>query len=265
MLRVEGVTKAYPSRGGGQVLALEQVGFAPAPGSLTAVVGPSGSGKSTLLFTAAGLSRPDAGRVLLGETDVYALSSAGRAALRRTDVGYVFQTFNLVPYLTCEENVALPALLAGRRRAPALGAARGLLGRVGLASRSRHRPAELSVGERQRVAIARSVVNGPQVLLADEPTGNLDPVSAAAVLGLLREIAAEGRTVVLVTHDPGIAGAADVILELNAGRVVGLRDPRVGQIAHASWSDARDGGRAHGGGSDDQESREPAAAVRTAS
>jgi putative ABC transport system ATP-binding protein len=226
MLRVEGISKSFKTRGGSEVCALQAVDFAPEPGSLVAVVGPSGSGKSTLLFTAAGLSRPDGGRVLVGDTDLYALSASGRAALRRTEIGYVFQTFNLVPYLSCEENVALPARLAGRTRADALSGARSILERVGLASRARHRPAELSVGERLRAAIARSIVNAPKLVFADEPTGNLDPVAAARVVDLLLELAADGSTVVMVTHDPGIAKLADRVVELRAGRIADVGTSR---------------------------------------
>jgi len=226
MLRIEGVSKSFKAPGGMDVSALHAVDFAPEPGSLVAVVGPSGSGKSTLLFTAAGLSRPDSGRVFVGNTDLYALSASGRAALRRTEIGFVFQTFNLVPYLSCEENVALPARLAGRNRVDALAAARMILERVGLASRARHRPAQLSVGERQRVAMARSVVNAPKLAFADEPTGNLDPVAASGVVDLLLELAADGRTVVMVTHDPAIASLAHRVVELRVGRIAEIRNSR---------------------------------------
>jgi putative ABC transport system ATP-binding protein len=186
---------------------------------VVAVVGPSGCGKSTLLFTAGGLSHPDGGRVLLGSTDIYLLDAGERAALRRSEIGFVFQTFNLVPYLDCVDNVALPARLAGRTSAEAQAAALAMLERLGMASRARHRPAELSVGERQRVGIGRALVNGPKVLLADEPTGNLDPAAAQGVMDLFLEIAAEGRTVMVVTHDPRVAAMGDRVVHLRAGRM----------------------------------------------
>jgi putative ABC transport system ATP-binding protein len=226
MLRVESVSKGFTARKSAEVRALDGVDLAVDPGELVAVVGPSGSGKSTLLFTAAGLSRPDAGRVTVGGADLYAIPASKRSALRRTEIGLVFQTFNLVPYLTCEENVALPAMLAGRTRRDALAASRALLERLGLAARARHRPAELSVGERQRVAIGRSVINSPKLILADEPTGNLDPVTSAGVVDLLLELAADGRAVVMVTHDPVIAQLANRVVELTAGRVTDIRERR---------------------------------------
>jgi ABC-type lipoprotein export system ATPase subunit len=226
MLQLQSVSKIHSAPGGGEVRALDGADLVAQRGELVAVVGPSGSGKSTLLFTAAGLSRPDTGKVLVGDTDVYALDSSGRAALRRNDIGYVFQTFNLVPYLSCAENVALPALLAGRSKREALAAAGKMLERLGMSQRARHRPSDLSVGERQRVAIGRSVINSPGLVLADEPTGNLDPVNAAGVVDLLLELAADGRAVVMVTHDPRISEVAHRVVELRAGRVVDVRERR---------------------------------------
>jgi putative ABC transport system ATP-binding protein len=190
------------------------------------IVGPSGSGKSTLLFAMGGLSEPTTGEVRLGDRSIYALDVAGRAALRRTDIGFVFQTFNLVPYLDCLENVALPAVLAGRPRAQALAASAAMLERLGLSARARHQPAQLSVGERQRVGIGRALVNGPKLLLADEPTGNLDPALAESVLGLLLELRAGGQTIAMVTHDPRLAARADRVVALERGRVVDERRGR---------------------------------------
>lgn len=217
MVRVENVAKSFPAPGGGEVEALRTMTFRVEPGELVAVVGPSGSGKSTLLYAMGGLSAPTAGQIYVGETRVYDLGVEERAALRRNEIGYVFQTFNLVPYLTCEENVALPALLAGRPRAEAREAAADILGRLGLAARRRHRPAQLSVGERQRVGIGRAMVNGPRLLLADEPTGNLDPASADHVVDLLGELNDEGLTVVMVTHDLRLAERTRRVLRLAAG------------------------------------------------
>jgi putative ABC transport system ATP-binding protein len=217
MIRVENLTKSFAAPGGGEVHALAGVTLWIDRGEFVAIVGPSGSGKSTLLFAMGGLATPTAGHVFLGETRVYDLDREARAALRRTEVGFVFQTFNLVPYLTCLENVALPALLAGRPRAEAFEAATRVLERLGMSARRNHRPAQLSVGERQRVGIGRALVNGPRVLLADEPTGNLDPATADQVMGLLRELNAEGQTIVMVTHDLRLADQAGRIVRLRSG------------------------------------------------
>ena len=220
MVQLQAVSKSFRSPGGEPVRALDDVSFTPVPGSLVAIVGPSGSGKSTLLLTAAGLSRPDSGRVFVAGTDLYTLSAAKRAVLRRSTIGVVFQTFNLIPYLTCEENIVLPARLAGHSSASARAKAQILLERVGLSARARHRPAQLSVGERQRVAIARSVVNDPQVVFADEPTGNLDEAAASNVIDLLAQIAADGKTIVMVTHDLAMARRAHRVVALRQGKLV---------------------------------------------
>jgi putative ABC transport system ATP-binding protein len=225
------VSKTFPAPGGGVVRALDRVNLHVARGEFLAVVGASGSGKSTLLFTIGGLSAPTSGRINVGETPVYDLGPGGRAALRRKDVGFVFQTFNLVPYLTTLENVMLPALLSGRSRQEAGAAALRLLDGFGVAARAHHRPAQLSVGERQRTAIARSLVNGPSVILADEPTGNLDPASAGQVIDLLQRLNADGQTIVLVTHDLGLAERARRIVRLEAGAI---REDRPGRERLAS-------------------------------
>jgi ABC-type lipoprotein export system ATPase subunit len=219
MIEIQQVSRTFPSPGGGQVQALEGVSLCIGQGELVAVVGASGSGKSTLLFTIGGLSAPTSGRVVIDGRPVYDLDQGQRAELRRTSVGFVFQTFNLVPYLTTLENVLLPAVLAGRRRREAEGAALQLLERLGLGSRRHHRPAQLSVGERQRAGIARSLVNGPGVILADEPTGNLDQESAKHVVTLLRELNESGQTIVIVTHDADLAEQANRVIRLRAGAV----------------------------------------------
>jgi macrolide transport system ATP-binding/permease protein len=231
MIRVESLTKTFPAPGGGEVAALRDVTLSVDEGELVAVVGASGSGKSTLLFALGGLASPSAGDVHLDGRNVYDLDAAGRAALRLDGIGFVFQTFNLVPYLTCEENVMLPALLAGRPRGEAVAAAQRVLERLGLMARRRHRPAQLSVGERQRVGIGRALVNGPRVLLADEPTGNLDPSTADQVMDLLRELNSAGQTIVMVTHDLRLAEQARRVVRLDAGRVQEDRPARARALA----------------------------------
>lgn len=227
MIRVENLTKTYAAPGAaGEVHALAGITLRIDRGEFVAIVGPSGSGKSTLLFAMGGLATPTAGHVFLGETRVYDLDREARAALRRTDVGFVFQTFNLVPYLSCVDNVALPAVLAGRGRSEASDAAVRVLDRLGLSARRHHRPGQLSVGERQRVAIGRALVNGPRVLLADEPTGNLDPETADQAMGLLRELNGEGQTIVMVTHDVRLAAQAGRIVRLRSGALDSARPER---------------------------------------
>jgi putative ABC transport system ATP-binding protein len=224
MITVDNVTKVFGGTGGGEdVHALAGVSLHVREGELVSIMGPSGSGKSTLLFAMGGLSEPTTGEVRLGMQSVYALDASARAALRRTDVGFVFQTFNLVPYLDCLENVVLPAVLAGKSRAEARAAAAEMLERLGLSARARHLPAELSVGERQRVGVGRALVNGPKVLLADEPTGNLDPVLADSILELLHELRNGGQTIAMVTHDPRLAARTDRVIVLKEGQIVDER------------------------------------------
>jgi putative ABC transport system ATP-binding protein len=189
-------------------------------GETVAIVGASGAGKSTLLALLAGLDEPSAGGVWLEGTELSALDEDGRAAARARHVGFVFQSFHLVPSLTAHENVMLPLELAGRRDARA--EARVVLGQVGLEARLGHYPRQLSGGEQQRVAIARAFVTKPSVLFADEPTGNLDTATGARIIELLFNLnAANGTTLVLVTHDRAIATRCDRIMEMDAGRLVG--------------------------------------------
>ncbi|MFE1260931.1 ABC transporter ATP-binding protein [Streptomyces albogriseolus] len=214
---LERVRRTY---GGEQpVVALDDVSAEFPRGTATAVMGPSGSGKSTLLHCAAGLDRPDSGRVRIGATDLSSLSEKKLTELRRARVGFVFQAFNLVGALNVEQNILLPSRLAGLRPDPAW--VDEVVGRVGLGERLRHRPAQLSGGQQQRVAIARALVTRPEVIFCDEPTGALDTRSAAAVLDLLRSaVDAYGQTVVMVTHDPVAASYADRVLILADGRIV---------------------------------------------
>jgi putative ABC transport system ATP-binding protein len=219
MLKLRGVTKTYPGKGGQPVHALKEVDLEVRAGEFVTVVGHSGSGKSTLLFTIGAMLRPTRGEILLEGTDVYGLSPNARAALRRGRVGFMFQTFNLIPYLGCRENVALPGVLAGRPRRECLRRAEKMLERLGMTHRLRHRPSELSVGERQRVALCRSQINEPALLLADEPTGNLDGERTEDVCSLLGELNSEGQTIIVVTHDERLAGVGSRVIRLTAGSI----------------------------------------------
>ena len=219
MLRMEEVSKSYQHRG--QVVkALDGATIDIPSGDFVSVVGPSGSGKSTLLLMLGGMLSPSAGRVLLEDQSIYDLSSDRRARLRKENIGFVFQTFNLVPYLTALENVQVPLFLAGVDDRSQDEKATALLERVGLGDRLDHKPTELSVGQQQRVALARMLANDPAVILADEPTGNLDPETADLVIRFFEEFNEEGRTIVMVTHDPRAAGRAKRSLKLGDGKIL---------------------------------------------
>lgn len=224
MIELENVRKSFPGKhDGGPICALAGIDLRIDAGELVTIVGPSGSGKSTLLFTIGAMMKPTAGQVKVAGSRIYDLPAAGRAELRRRFFGFVFQTFNLLPYLTCRENVALPALLGAVPRPEALERAQSMLRRLGLGNRLSHRPAELSIGERQRVALARSLINAPAVLLADEPTGNLDPYLTDQVMELLQELNGDGQTIILVTHNLRLAERGTRVIELGEGRLVGDR------------------------------------------
>ncbi|MER7459579.1 ABC transporter ATP-binding protein [Micromonospora sp. NPDC126480] len=227
-----GLTRRYGT-GPAAVLALDGVDVDFAAGAFTAIMGPSGSGKSTLLHCLAGLDRPDGGTVRVGGTDLGRLDDRGLTLLRRDRIGFVFQTFNLLPALTAEENVVLPMAIAGRRPDPAW--LRQVVAAVGLGDRLRHRPAELSGGQQQRVAVARALITKPWVIFADEPTGNLDSRSGAEVLRLLREaVDSLGQSVVMVTHDPVAASHADRVVFLADGRFVrDLAEPTAERVLDA--------------------------------
>ncbi|MBI3566419.1 MAG: ABC transporter ATP-binding protein [Elusimicrobia bacterium] len=201
----------------GDYLALKGVSFSVAEGEFVAVMGPSGCGKSTLLALLGLLDRPTGGRLLLGGVDAAGVDDAERTRLRRERIGFVFQAYNLLPRLSALENVALPMAYAGVGVDERRERARGLLARVGLAQKAGRTPLELSGGERQRVGIARALANSPALLLADEPTGNLDSKSSAEAMEFLKELHAGGLTVVLVTHDAAIGAAAQRILRLKDG------------------------------------------------
>jgi putative ABC transport system ATP-binding protein len=224
-----GLTKLYGA-GQAQVRALDGIDLHVPPGTFTAVMGPSGSGKSTLLHCLAGLDRPTSGTVRIGGTDLATLKDKELTQLRRDQVGFVFQAFNLIPTLSAEENILLPLRLG--RREPDATWFDGVVGALGLADRLGHRPAELSGGQQQRVAVARALVTRPQLVFGDEPTGNLDRASGSELLTLLRRSVDDlGQTIVMVTHDPAAAATADRVWFLADGRVVDeLPDPTVDAV-----------------------------------
>ena len=218
-IRVAALSKIYGS-GETAVAALDGVTAEFADQRFTAIMGPSGSGKSTLLHCMAGLDQPTSGHVFLGDADLGSLSDTQLTRLRRERVGFVFQSFNLLPTLTVAENIALPLLLAGRK--PATSWLDDVISLVGLGDRLAHRPAELSGGQQQRVAVARALASQPEIIVADEPTGNLDSRSSAQLLGYLATAVRElGQTIVMVTHDPGAAAVSDEVLFLADGRIAG--------------------------------------------
>jgi putative ABC transport system ATP-binding protein len=219
LVRARGLRKEYGS-GEGLVRAVDEVDLEVASGEALAIMGPSGCGKSTLLHLLGGLDRPTAGELWLDGRRIDRLSERGLAQLRRHDVGFVFQAFHLMDELTAQENVELPALLAGRSSREARRRARQLLDRVGLADRADHLPSALSGGQRQRVAIARALANEPKLVLADEPTGNLDSAATLEVLRLFESLHATGLTLVVVTHDERIAATADRMISMRDGALV---------------------------------------------
>ena len=220
MIGIRDVTKSY-EMGDDHVLALDGVNLTVEEGDFLAVTGPSGSGKSTLLFTMGGLLTPTKGAVSIRDTDIYGLHPRERARFRRENVGFIFQTFELLPYLTALENVMLPLSIAGIDSVEQRERALEGLSRVGLAKRVGHKPSELSGGEQQRVSIARGIVNEPDILLADEPTGNLDRKTGDGIIDLLRGLnERDGQTIVIVTHDTSTAEEANRVINMIDGRVV---------------------------------------------
>ena len=219
MIDVIDVTKSF-RMGSDLVHALDEVNLSIEEGDFTAVTGPSGSGKSTLLYTIGGLLTPTRGRVLANGSDVYNLTSRERARFRRENIGFIFQTFELLPYLTALENVILSLLLARVNPENHEDLAMESLEKVGLGNRARHKPGELSGGEQQRVSIARGIVNEPGILLADEPTGNLDRKTGDEITQILHELNGGGQTIVFVTHDQRKAEDADRVFSMLDGRIV---------------------------------------------
>lgn len=220
MIELSNIRKTY-HQGGNAIHALDGIDLRVAPGEFVAVMGPSGSGKSTLLNVLGALDRPDTGRYRLAEDEVSALDDDAASDVRNRRIGFVFQSFHLLPRLTVLENVLLPQRYARRPDPGAAARAVALLERIGLGQRTGHLPGQLSGGQLQRAAIARALLNQPALLLADEPTGNLDSRSAADVLALLHELHAGGQTLVLVTHDPAIAAGAQRTIHLRDGRIAG--------------------------------------------
>ncbi len=218
MIEVSDVTKSYII-GGNQVNALDGVSLEISEGDFMAVTGPSGSGKSTLLYTLGGLLTPNTGRILVNESDIYSLNQRQRAKFRRDNVGFIFQTFELLPYLTALENVMLPLSIDGVSSWEQEDRAYNSLEKVGLDERADHKPTELSGGEQQRVAVARGLVNDPKILLADEPTGNLDQKTGDGVMVLLSDLNEEGQTIVFVTHDISRTGIANKVIGMVDGSI----------------------------------------------
>jgi putative ABC transport system ATP-binding protein len=227
--RANGVWKVYGS-GEAEVHALRGVSATFDRGRYTAIMGPSGSGKSTLMHCLAGLDTPTAGEVFIGETQVTGLGDAGLTRLRREKIGFIFQQFNLLPTLTAKENILLPLSIAGRKPDPTWYDT--VISTVGLGDRLGHRPTQLSGGQQQRVACARALVARPEVIFADEPTGNLDSKSSADILNFLRDsVRTHGQTIVMVTHDPNAASYADRVIFLADGSVVDeLTDPTADSV-----------------------------------
>ncbi len=218
MLELKNVTKEFITTKKEEVGALTDINLTVNDGDFLSIVGPSGSGKSTLLFIIGALLNPSEGEVLLNGENIYNTKPAYRAKLRLQEIGFVFQTFNLIPYLSALDNVTVPAMLTTKSRGKAVERATELLERFGLSARLDHKFSELSVGERQRVALCRSVINNPGIILADEPTGNLDPKMTHEVMALFQELNNSGHTIIVVTHEEEVAAYAGRILHLENGK-----------------------------------------------
>ena len=244
MIAVEEVWRTY-RMGPNRVDALAGVTFQVAPGDFVAICGPSGSGKSTLMSILGCLDQPTAGRYVLEGVEVQSLDDDALAVLRNRRIGFVFQTFNLLPRMTALRNVELPMIYSGLPRQARLQQALDALAAVGLAGRLEHRPNELSGGEQQRVAIARALVNRPAIILADEPTGNLDSKAGEEILQVFHRLVEGGATIVMVTHNPRIAEQAQRVIQLTDGRIVsdarmaGIRKPGPARDAESISSSAR--------------------------
>jgi len=219
MIKIENLSKIYNSKRDA-IVALSEVSLSIKSGEFVSIVGPSGSGKTTLLLCMGGLIHPSRGKVTIGEDSIYDLDVKKRAIFRLRNLGFVFQTFNLIPYLTALENVQIPLALAGISDGHQSGKAAELLEKMGLADRLNHKPRELSIGQQQRVAIARALANDPKIILADEPTGNLDPDMTRETVSYLKLLNQTGITVIMVTHNPGAAEYSQRKLRLVEGRLI---------------------------------------------
>lgn len=223
MIKVKSVSKIY-KKGGQEVIAVDNVSLEIPSGDFVSIIGPSGSGKSSLLLMLGGMLSPTNGQIWIDEVSLYALNPDQRAQLRQTKIGFVFQTFNLIPYLTALQNVQVPLLLSGLDENSKKEKAQALLEKVGLKDRLDHKPGELSVGQQQRIALARMLANDPSLILADEPTGNLDPELSRHVMDFLLELNNEGRTIVMVTHDMEMARKAKRAISIS--KYGKLQDPQ---------------------------------------
>ncbi|MHC4597611.1 MAG: ABC transporter ATP-binding protein [Planctomycetota bacterium] len=239
ILKAESVTKIY-RRGEFDIVPLEEMDLDIEEGGFVSLMGPSGSGKTTLLNLVAGIDRPTAGRLMVAGADLNAMSDGRLASWRTRTVGYIFQLYNLIPVLTAYENVELPLLLLRLSRKDRKHHVETALAAVGLSDRADHFPRQLSGGQEQRVAIARAIVSDPKILLADEPTGDLDAKSAGEIMDLLVALRKEfGKTMIMVTHDPSVAGRADVVYYLNKGKLsVSENGKDAAEVEAAKDSDA---------------------------
>lgn len=219
MIKIENLSKKYNSKGN-SVVALSEVSLSIEKGEFISIVGPSGSGKTTLLLCMGGLIHPSVGKVNIDGASIYDLNIKERANFRLRNLGFVFQTFNLIPYLTALENVQIPLSLAGNNNGNQTERATELLEKLGLGDRLDHKPRELSIGQQQRVAIARALANNPKIIMADEPTGNLDPNTTTETVAYLNSLNQTGITVVMVTHNPGVAEYAQRTLRLVDGKLI---------------------------------------------
>lgn len=220
MLKVKNVSKIYKKKDE-EVRAIDNVSLEIPSGDFVSIIGPSGSGKSSLLLMLGGMLSPSLGKIFIDNESLYDLTSNEIAHLRQKKIGFVFQTFNLIPYLSAIQNVQVPLLLSGLNEKSQLEKAEDLLKRVGLEDRKHHKPSELSVGQQQRIALARMLANDPSIILADEPTGNLDPEMSQTVIKFLTELNQEGRTIVMVTHDMKIAKQAKRSVIISKGGTLG--------------------------------------------
>ncbi|MHB8771254.1 MAG: ABC transporter ATP-binding protein [Syntrophales bacterium] len=218
-IQAEGIEKQYGT-GDTAVTALKGVSFTIEPGEFVSVMGESGSGKSTLLSIVGTLNRPTTGRLMVDDVDVYALGQDARADFRRESIGFVFQNFNLLPYLTLAENVMLPLATVGEKKAQKQAKALAALERVGLVKKAGRLPGQISGGEQERVAIARAIVGRPPIILADEPTGNLDSKTGREIMAIINTLNAEGMTIIMVTHNPEYATCANRVLKVADGMLV---------------------------------------------